>query len=155
MDIPDDVARSAGVPEDLDSSLLGPYTVPSPTRRRRAALVYLVGAALLAAAIPGLDLPVRSWVMVGLLVLVGVYHLAGAWEMRVADQQALDTANRAAGFPVGHASAAVGFDGWRSRPIWNVLVFSAEDPPARRGLVRVDAVDGTVRGVYVEDNPDT
>jgi hypothetical protein len=51
---------------------------------------------------------------------------------------------------VGHASAAVGFDGWRARPIWNVLVFSADDPPTERGLIRVDAVDGTVVETYVE-----
>jgi len=47
-------------------------------------------------------------------------------------------------FPVGHASAVVGFDGLRARPVWNVLVFSADEPPTQRGLVRVDAVDGHV-----------
>jgi hypothetical protein len=34
--------------------------------------------------------------------------------------------------------------------VWNVLVFSADDPPTERGLVRVDAVNGKVVGTYVE-----
>jgi hypothetical protein len=34
--------------------------------------------------------------------------------------------------------------------VWNVLVFSADDPPSQRGLVRVDAVDGRVVETYTE-----
>jgi hypothetical protein len=37
--------------------------------------------------------------------------------------------------------------------VWNVLVFSADEPPSRRGLVRIDAVDGHVVESYVEDSP--
>ena len=44
--------------------------------------------------------------------------------------------------------------GWRSRPVWNVLVFSADEPPTERGLVRINAVNGEVEDVYVEGNPD-
>jgi hypothetical protein len=32
-------------------------------------------------------------------------------------------------------------------------VFSADDPPSRRGLVRVDGIDGSVVETYVEDVP--
>ena len=35
-----------------------------------------------------------------------------------------------------------------------MLVYSAEDPPAHRGLVLVDAVDGTIVEYYVEENPE-
>jgi len=72
----------------------------------------------------------------------------------VTDTDALSIANQQTDFPVGHASAAVGFEGWRARPIWNVLVFSADDPPSKRGLVRIDAVSGDVKDVLVEDNPE-
>ena len=41
-----------------------------------------------------------------------------------------------------------------SRPTWKMLVYSAEDPPAHRGLVLVDAVDGTIVEYYVEENPE-
>jgi len=33
------------------------------------------------------------------------------------------------------------------------VVYSAEEPPRRRGLVLVDAVDGTVVEHLVQDNP--
>ena len=45
------------------------------------------------------------------------------------------------------------FEGWRARPVWNVLVFSAEEPPTRRGLVRLDGITGNIMEAYVEDIP--
>ncbi len=43
----------------------------------------------------------------------------------------------------------------RSRPTWRVLCYSAEDPPAQRGLVLVDAIDGEVVQFFVEANPES
>lgn len=153
IEIPEEVARAENVPDDLDSSLVGPYTFPSLTRRRTAAVIAFVGAAL-AVAGAAAGLPAGLYVMAGILALVGAWHLLAAWPLAVDDHEALDAATRAVEFPVGHASAAVGFDGWRARPVWNVLVFSADEPPSRRGLVRVDAVDGSIRETYTEDNPE-
>lgn len=150
MEIPRDLADSEGVPDDLDSSALGPYTVPSTRRRRRAALVY-VAAALTAALAALTELPAGLWIAAVALGGIAAYHLLSAWPLRVSDARALDTANREVEFPVGHASASVGFVGWRARPVWNVLVFSADDPPSQRGLVRVDGVDGHVIESYVEE----
>jgi len=73
--------------------------------------------------------------------------------MTVDEQQALVAAQGAVGFPVGHASAQQVWRGLRSRPTWRVLVYSAEEPPRRRGLVLVDAVDGSVKEQLVQDNP--
>ena len=87
----------------------------------------------------------------GLLAVLALWSFAAAWPIGVLDPQALETAGREVGFPVGHASAAVSFDGLRARPIWNVLLFSADEPPTRRGLVRVDAVDGHVVGKWEEE----
>lgn len=154
IEVPDAVAAAGGLPDDLDASILGPYTVPSLRRRRRAGAYYLGGAVLVGIGIGG-GLPAGMWLIVGLLVLLGSYHLLAAFDVTVADTEALAIANRNTEFAVGHASATVGFEGWRARPIWNILVFSADDPPSRRGLIRVDAVTGDVRDVLVEDNPET
>ncbi|MDP8958349.1 MAG: hypothetical protein M3N51_03910 [Actinomycetota bacterium] len=152
MEIPREVADAEGVPEDLDASVRGPYQIPSPRRRRISGFLYLMaGAAAAAAALAGL--PTGLMLAAALLGLIGLAHLLSSWELRVRERRALEVANRELGFPIGHASATLGFRGWRSRPVWNVLVFSAEEPPARRGLVRVDAVDGQVVGSYVEDVP--
>ncbi len=152
LEISEEVARAAGVPEDLDASQREPYTIPSTLRRRTAAMVYLAGAVLAASSV-GLGLPAGMLVMAALFGLVAAWHLASSWRIEVLDPEALETANRAIDFAVGHASAAVGFDSWRARPIWNVLVFSADDPPSQRGLVRVDAVDGHVVETYSEEVP--
>jgi len=153
MEIPDDVARAAGMPEDLDSTVVGPYAFPSPRRRRNAAAVYLAGALLAGWGALG-GLAGGLWVISGVLAAMAVWNVLTAWPLRIPDTAALELASRAAEFSVGHASAAVGFDGWRSRPVWNVLLFSADEPPSQRALVRIDGIDGRVIETYAEENPE-
>lgn len=153
IEIPADVAESEDVPEDLQSLILDPYAVPEPASRRRAGHVYVVAAALVALTIFA-GLPSGMWGMVVALAVVGGYHYVTAWPLSIREGQALEIANQTTAFPVGHASAAMNFEGWRAKPVWNVLVFSADDPPTERGLVRVDALSGDVIDTYVEAIPD-
>ena len=154
IEIPGEVAEAAAIPEDLDSNVVGEYHVPDTNRRRQAAVVYFVGAAVLAGLILAGALPSAMWwTAVGVLVAVGGYHLVAGWNLRVREGEALDIANRHVEFPVGHASASLGFTGWRARPVWNVLVFSADDPPTQRALARIDAVNATVVDTYAEPVP--
>ena len=55
---------------------------------------------------------------------------------------------------VGHASAQLSWRGLVSRPTWRILLYSADDPPAKRGLVLVDGISGEVGDHFVEDNPE-
>ncbi len=151
IEIPDDLARTVGVPGDLDADVLGPYTVPSLTRRRRAGLYYFGGAVLTAWA-ASTSLPNGLFAAAGGMLAIGLYHFFTAWDIEVSDADALTTANVEIGFPVGHASAAMSFEGWRAKPMWNVLVFSSDDPPSERGLVRIDAMDGTIHETLREPN---
>jgi hypothetical protein len=93
------------------------------------------------------------WAAIG-LALAGAYHLISGWDLDVDEQDALVIATRTVGFPVGHASAQMGWRGLRSRPTWRILLYSAENPPLRRGLVLVDGVDGEVVDWFAEDNPE-
>lgn len=149
IEISEEVARAEAIPEDLDATQRAPYTIPSTRRRRTAAVVYAVAAAL-AAVSPLAGLPAGMAAMAVVFGLLAAWNAASAWRIGILDPEALERANREVGFAVGHASAAVGFDGWRARPIWNVLVFSADDPPSRRALVRIDAVDGHLVEKYEE-----
>ncbi len=88
------------------------------------------------------------------LVAIAVYHGVAGYPLRVDQTDALAAAGREVGFAVGHASAQLGWRGLRSRPTWRLLLYSAEDPPASRGLVLVDGVDGSVVAHFVEDNPE-
>lgn len=95
-------------------------------------------------------------ILVGGIVCLAIaaYFFAAAFRMRLDQSEALVVATREIGFPVGHASAVLGWRGWRSRPTWRILLYSAEDPPARRGLVELDAIDGNVLASYSEENPE-
>jgi hypothetical protein len=85
---------------------------------------------------------------------VGVYQLVSGWNLDVDEADALVAATRQVGFAVGHASAQMGWRGALSKPTWRILLYSAENPPTRRGLVLVDGIDGAVVDWFVEDNPE-
>ncbi|MDJ0663709.1 MAG: hypothetical protein QNJ75_04060 [Acidimicrobiia bacterium] len=152
IEVAADVAAAAGMPDDLDANVLGPYEVPNPARRRRAGLVYL-GAAVATAVGIALGLPGGMWVVVGLFAMIAGYHFLGGHHLAVGDEEALTLATAEMDFPVGHASAVLGFDGFLARPTWNVLVFSADEPPSQRGLVRVDGRSGAIVETYTESVP--
>jgi len=148
------------LPADLDvTAYVGMYTFPDIRRRRAPAYAYLVlatGLGVLSAAAPGRGVLVNEGFLAAAvaLTLIGIYHLAAAWPLAVKDTDALLAAAGKVGFPVGHASAQLGWRGLRSRPTWRILLYSSEDPPERRGLVLVDAVDGEVLEQIIEDNPE-
>ena len=147
------------LPEDLDRGFVGPYQFPDNKRRRVPGVLYLLlaAAALAIALIAGDDaVLVNRGFVVGAIGLgvIGILHIITAVPMKRDENDALVIATRAVGFPVGHASAQMGWRGFRSRPTWRVLVYSAEDPPDQRGLVLIDAYDGRVIDQLVEENPE-
>lgn len=149
------------LPEDLDAAgYVGPYLFPNNNRRRIPAILYWC----VAAACIGLWLATKEsspvlvnigfvWAAVG-LTLVGIYSFAAGWDLDVDERDALVAAVTQVDFPVGHASAQMGWRGVLSRPTWRILLYSAEDPPEQRGLVLIDGVDGAVVEWFVEENPE-
>jgi hypothetical protein len=160
----DDVTRDEDVtdalPDDLNASeWVGPYVFPNNNRRRVPGYLYLgIGALCIVAwAVAGSDAVMvnEGFLFAGvLLVLLGAYHLLAGWNLDVDERDALVAATKQVGFAVGHASAQLGWRGMRSRPTWRILLYSAEEPPQKRGLVLVDGVDGEIVAHFVEDNPE-
>ncbi len=153
------------LPEDLDpSAVVEPYLFPNNSRRRIPAVLYgFIGAVcILASVVIGEDTPivkdsfVNNGVLVAgiVLILVGLYHAQAGWDLSFDEEQALQAAARDVGFPVGHASAQLGWRGLRSRPTWKVLLYSNEPSPRHRGLVLVDGIDGEIIDRFVEQNPE-
>lgn len=133
-----DLADRVAIEEELDANIESEYRFPSPERRRIAGWIYLIAAVGLAFAIDG------GWIgSIGFLGLA-VWHFASAWPLNVNEMEAMTTAGAAVDFPIGHSSASVRFVGWRSRPRWSVVMYSATEPPDERGLVVVDAVTGEI-----------
>ena len=153
------------LPADLDlGAAAEPYLFPNNSRRRIPAVLYvLIGAVcILASVVIGEDTPVvkvsfvNNGVLVAgiVLILVGLYHAQAGWDLSFDEEQALQAAAREVGFPVGHASAQLGWRGLRSRPTWKVLLYSNEPSPKHRGLVLVDGINGEIINRFVEANPE-
>ena len=149
------------LPADLNASeFVGAYKFPDNSRRRIPGVIYLVIAAICLAVylVRANDdaVLVNDGLLLaaGLLGFAGIMSITSGWRMHVDEKQALVAAQQAIDFPVGHASAQQVWHGVRSRPTWRVLCYSAEEPPTRRGLVLVDAVDGRVLQHLVEANPE-
>jgi hypothetical protein len=149
--IPREVAEAEGVPQDLDAGVVGPYQFPDPRRRRLAAWIYF-GLAIVLIGL-AFSHPV-AWAGAAIVTALGGWHLLAAWPLTLDPEEALDRAAAVLDYPVGHASAAVTFVGWRSRPRWHVVMYSADEPPSRRALVQFDGVTGERVGeLYVEEIP--
>lgn len=133
-----DLADQLDIEEELDSNVETAYRFPSPERRKTYAVVLASFAPL---ALIGID---GGWPVAGAFLAGSAWLWASAWPLRIDEHQALRVAGTKVPFTVGHASASVRFKGWRSRPRWSVVVYSATEPPDARGLVVVDAVTGEV-----------
>jgi hypothetical protein len=165
MSPPDQVDQSVDdlrdeLPDDINAAdFVGAYRFPDNSRRRIPGYIYVVLAiGCLALYLTSSDAsPIVNggfaWAAV-ILGVAGVISITSGWRMQVDEKEALVEAQQAIGFPVGHASAQQVWHGIRSRPTWRVLCYSTEEPPERRGLVLVDAVDGRVIQHLVEDNPE-
>lgn len=149
------------LPADLNAvDHVGVYDFPDNSRRRIPGVIYALLAVLCVVAWFVADSRESEIVNKGLLfaaVLLAVMSIittTSGWKMMINESEALVRATREAGFPVGHASAQQVWRGMRSRPTWRIFCYSIEEPPARRALVLVDAVDGSVVERLVEDNPE-
>jgi hypothetical protein len=150
------------LPSDLNvTAFVGPYMFPDNSRRRIPGLIYLVIAALSFALWVVQRDSESALVSDGflgaaiLLSLVGLFSLSSSWRMTVDEKLALVHATRAVGFAAGHASAQQVWRGFRSRPTWRVMCYSAQEPPLQRGLVLIDAIDARIVECLVEANPES
>ncbi|MGF1598251.1 MAG: hypothetical protein ACFCVK_15180 [Acidimicrobiales bacterium] len=148
------------LPEDLQPHLVDPedYVFPNNNRRRVPGYLYLGIAVALVVLFLVAD--TSAYVNGGflgaalVLGLFGVYSIATGWNLAVDEREALVASIAEVGFPVGHASAQMGWRGVLSRPTWRILLYSADEPPTRRGFVLVDGVDASIVESFVEDNPE-
>jgi hypothetical protein len=149
------------LPEDLNAAgYVGVYMFPNNNRRRIPAYLYwaISAACILVWVLRRGHDPVliNEGVVIAAIVLalIGVYSFFAGWNLEVDERDALVAATRQVGFPVGHASAQMGWRGLLSRPTWRILLYSADDPPEKRGLVLVDGIDGEIVEWFVEENPE-
>ena len=148
------------LPEDLDlAAASAHYLLPNNNRRRIPAALYGV-LAIGAAALWATQRDTSAIVNDGFgwfAIIVGAFSIYGFVAGRtllIDETDALTTANSTVGFAIGHASAQMVWRGWLSRPVWRLLAYSTENPPAKRALVLVDGISGGVVEWFAEDNPE-
>ncbi len=148
------------LPADLQPHLVDPedYVFPNNNRRRVPGYLYLaiaIGLTLIVIAFGDSIYVNRGFLGAAIILgVVGIYSIVSGWDLDVDERDALVAAIAEVGFPVGHASAQMGWRGLLSRPTWRILLYSADEPPAKRGFVLVDGVDGSIVDAFVEDNPE-
>jgi hypothetical protein len=156
----DDEVRDE-LPDDLTAEgYVGPYTFPDNSRRRVPGYLYLgialVCVILWAVTLGGQPVMVNGGFLAAAvaLALIGAFHLLAGWHLEVDERDALVIATRTVGFAAGHASAQLAWRGYRSRPTWRILLYSAENPALQRGFVLIDGIDGEVVSWFTEPNPE-
>ena len=149
------------LPDDLNAvDHIGVYDFPDNSRRRIPGIIYLVLAAVCVGVWAVADSQDSQLVNGGLLfaaillAVMGLISFSSGWKMTINESDALVLASKKVGFPVGHASAQQVWRGIRSRPTWRIFCYSTEEPPLQRGLVLVDAVNGSIVECLVESNPE-
>lgn len=149
------------LPPELDASTyVGPYLFPNNNRRKIPGVLYLFFGVIFSAIwliTIGGSTPLINYgfLIAGVgLILIGAHHIRTGWSLNIDEREAFLKAVSAVGFPVGHASAQMGWRGWLSRPTWRVLLYSNEAQPKRRGLVLIDGSNGDVLECLVSDNPE-
>ncbi len=148
------------LPEDLNlDTFASDYTIPNNNRRKIPAAMYLVmalGTVAIVLARNGDSALVNNGLLIAAVGLgaFGIFGLVTGTTLKIDETDALHTASTQVGFEVGHASAQMVWRGWLSRPVWRVLMYSAENPPLKRGLVLVDGQSGEVIEWFAEANPE-
>lgn len=148
------------LPDDLQPHLVDPedYIFPNNNRRRIPGYLYLAIAIGLTVLflVWGDGIYINRGLLgaAAILGVVGIYSIVSGWNLDVDERDALVAAVAEVGFPVGHASAQMGWRGLLSRPTWRILLYSADEPPTKRGFVLVDGVDATIVESFTEDNPE-
>ena len=149
------------LPDDLNAvDHSGAYDFPDNSRRRIPGVIYSALALLCVVVWFVADNQDSALINKGilfaavLLAVMSIISITSGWRMTINESEALVEATKSVGFAVGHASAQQVWRGSRSRPTWRILCYSVEEPPLRRGLVLVDAVNGRVIECLIEDNPE-
>ncbi|MCP4225069.1 MAG: hypothetical protein GY773_17160 [Actinomycetia bacterium] len=148
------------LPDDLQPHLVDPedYIFPNNNRRRIPGYLYLAIAIGLTVLVLAVDdsLFVNRGLLGAAVILgvVGIYSIISGWNLDIDERDALVAAVAEVGFPIGHASAQMGWRGLLSRPTWRILLYSADEPPTKRGFVLVDGLDGSIIESFTEENPE-
>ena len=148
IDINQEDAEKALLPDDLNSLAVGSYIVPNPNRRKYYPVYVLLIVAL--TYIASLLLPFIDFtVSLIILVLVALMLFVINNKFLISQDEVIEKILNFIDHPIGYYSIALTFLFNLKNiltPVWTTIIYSHESPPKLKTIIEINAYSGEVLG---------
>jgi hypothetical protein len=148
IDINQEDAEKALLPDDLNSLAVGSYIVPNPNRRKYYPVYVLLIVAI--TYIASLLLPFIDFtVSLIILVLVALMLFVINNEFLISQDEVIEKILNFIDHPIGYYSIALTFLFNLKNiltPVWTTIIYSHESPPKLKTIIEINAYSGEVLG---------
>ena len=146
IDINQDDAEKALLPDDLNSLAVGSYIVPNPNRRKYYPVYVLLIVAITYIAsllLPFIDFTVSLVILVVVALMLFVINN----KFLITQDEVIEKILNFIDHPIGYYSIALTFLFKLKNiltPVWTVIVYSHENPPQYKTIVEINALSGKI-----------
>lgn len=148
IDINQEDAEKALLPDDLNSLAVGSYIVPNPNRRKYYPFYVLLIVAI--TYIASLLLPFIDFtVSLIILVLVALMLFVINNKFLISQNEVIEKILNFIDHPIGYYSIALTFLFNLKNiltPVWTTIIYSHESPPKLKTIIEINAYSGEVLG---------
>jgi hypothetical protein len=153
IDINQEDAEKALLPDDLNSLAVGSYIVPNPNRRKYYPVYVLLIASI--TYIASLLLPFIDFtVSLIILVLVALMLFVINNKFLISQNEVIEKILNFIDHPIGYYSIALTFLFNLKNiltPVWTIIIYSHESPPKLKTIIEINAYSGEILGdTYTE-----
>jgi hypothetical protein len=153
IDINQEDAEKALLPDDLNSLAVGSYIVPNPNRRKYYPFYVLLIVAI--TYIASLLLPFIDFtVSLIILVLVALMLFVINNKFLISQDEVIEKILNFIDHPIGYYSIALTFLFNLKNiltPVWTTIIYSHESPPKLKTIIEINAYSGEILGdTYTE-----
>lgn len=153
IDINQEDAEKALLPDDLNSLAVGSYIVPNPNRRKYYPVYVLLIVAI--TYIASLLLPFIDFtVSLIILVLVALMLFVINNKFLISQNEVIEKILKFIDHPIGYYSIALTFLFNLKNiltPVWTTIIYSHESPPKLKTIIEINAYSGEILGdTYTE-----
>jgi len=148
IDINQDDAEKALLPEDLNSLAVGSYVVPNPNRRKYYPIYVLLIIAITYFTSLLLTFINFNISLIILLIVALLLFLVNN-KFRINQEEVIERILEYIEHSIGYYSIALTFIfNFKNilTPVWTVIVYSHESPPQLKTIIEINAYSGTVLG---------
>ena len=148
IDINQEDAEKALLPDDLNSLAVGSYIVPNPNRRKYYPVYVLLIVAITYIAsflLPFIDFTVSLII----LVLVALMLFVINNKFLISQDEVIENILNFIDHPIGYYSIALTFLFNLKNiltPVWTTIIYSHESPPKLKTIIEINAYSGEVLG---------